>query len=97
MNINPVSSADAMVAKSKESADSKTSQATDSAARGTGKPPEHIPSAELTRLLDLVTESPDVRAERVDEAARLLASGYFLTPDAADATAQAILNDPERL
>ena len=41
------------------------------------------------------TTAPAVRPERVREVAQKLASGYYLTPEAAEKTAEAIQNSPD--
>lgn len=50
----------------------------------------HVPSAELLDLLDQVQQTPQVRQAVVQRAAARLASGYYLTRDAAEQTAEAI-------
>jgi hypothetical protein len=55
----------------------------------------HVASAELTKLLALVASEPDIRPEVVQRAAERLANGDYQTQDAAEQTAQAILNSPE--
>ena len=51
----------------------------------------YTPSPELTRLLDLVRDQPDVRENRIQEVTARLASGYYSTPQSAAETADAIL------
>lgn len=55
----------------------------------------HVPSAELTGLLEQVRNTPEVRQELLAEIARRMADGYYLTSEAAERAADAILNAPE--
>ncbi|MCC6419038.1 MAG: hypothetical protein IT429_12455 [Gemmataceae bacterium] len=55
----------------------------------------HVPSAQLAGLLDQVRQTPAVRPDRLREVAERLASGYYLTPEAAQQTADAIQNSPD--
>jgi len=51
----------------------------------------HVPSAELKSLLKDLRDIPEVRPEKLADAAAKIASGYYLTPEAASKTAEAIL------
>ena len=55
----------------------------------------HTPSPELVQLVNLVGKVPEVREEAVQRAAGRAASGYYLTPEAAAQTADAILRVAE--
>jgi hypothetical protein len=50
----------------------------------------HVPSAELLALLERVSQSPEVRADVLQGVVRRLASGFYLTREAALQTAEAI-------
>ena len=50
----------------------------------------HVPSSELLDLLDQVQQTPQVRPQALQRVAQRLASGYYLTRDAAEQTAEAI-------
>jgi hypothetical protein len=50
----------------------------------------HVPSAELLALLERVSQFPEVRADVLQGVVRRLASGYYLTREAAVQTAEAI-------
>jgi hypothetical protein len=50
----------------------------------------HVASAELQALLARVRQAPDVRPEVVARVAQRLASGYYLSRDAAAQTADAL-------
>jgi hypothetical protein len=52
----------------------------------------HVPSPELSNLRQLVQVSPDVRPDVVARVAQSLAGGYYGTPDAAERTADAMIN-----
>ena len=61
-------------------------------------PPEaslHVPSAELVALVARVVQEPEVRPEVLQRVAQRLASGYYLTRDAAERTAEAFLDSEE--
>jgi len=51
------------------------------------------PTADLTKLLAAVRETPDVRADAVASAAARLAAGAYDTPEAAGDAARALLAD----
>jgi len=70
-----------------------TASSTNAASVPAGGDDGYTPSPELTRLLDMVREQPEVRENRVQEAAAKLASGYYSTPQSIAATADAILAD----
>lgn len=55
----------------------------------------HVSSPERQRLLHSVQQVPDVRADRVRQAAERVAGGYYNTPQAIEKTAAAILKSPE--
>ncbi len=52
----------------------------------------HVPSAELLDLVDQVRQTPEVRKEALQRVVDKLASGAYLTREAALQTAQAIRN-----
>ena len=56
---------------------------------------QHTPSPELTRLVTLAQEEPEVRPEAVERATARLGAGDYLTPESALATAQALLQAQE--
>jgi hypothetical protein len=51
----------------------------------------HTPSLELTQWISLLSEEPEIRAEVVARVTHLLVSGYYLSPESATQTAEAIL------
>lgn len=51
----------------------------------------HTNSAELGALLDRARQTPEVRQERIHQVRERLASGEYMTSEAAEATAAAIL------
>jgi hypothetical protein len=51
----------------------------------------HVPSPELLELVARVRQAPEVRAEVLQRVKQRLSGGYYLTPDAAAQTADAIL------
>lgn len=53
------------------------------------------PTADLSRLLDTMRQTPDVRPGVVSSAADRLASGQLTTPEAARDAARAMLDFPE--
>jgi hypothetical protein len=55
----------------------------------------HVPSAELTNLLEQVRNTPEMRRELLAEIGRRLAEGYYLTSEAAERAAEAILKAPD--
>jgi hypothetical protein len=64
----------------------------------TGSPPadsSHVPSVELQLLVAQVQQAPDVRPDVLARVAQRLASGYYLSRDAAEQTAEAIQNAQE--
>jgi hypothetical protein len=71
-----------------------TPDAAKSAAAGATPPgvSAHVPSAELLDLLDQVRQTPEVRKEALQRVADKLASGAYLTREAALQTAQALRN-----
>jgi hypothetical protein len=52
---------------------------------------DFVRSPELTRLIDLVRQQPDVREDVLAAVRQRLAAGAYDTPEAADQTARAIL------
>src|SRR5262245_51467594 len=52
----------------------------------------HTPAPEFVRMMDIIRQIPQVRQEVVGEVARRLAGGELQTPEAMDATVQAILS-----
>ena len=52
----------------------------------------HTPAPEFVRMMDIISQIPQVRQEVVGEVARRLAGGELQTPEAADETVQAILS-----
>jgi hypothetical protein len=61
------------------------------AAPGADAAGDFVRSAELTRLIDLVRQQPDVREDVLAAVRQRLAAGAYDTPEAADQTARAIL------
>ncbi len=55
----------------------------------------HVPSPELARLRALLQASPASRSDVLDRVGQRLKSGYYLTQDAAQQTADALLNAAE--
>jgi hypothetical protein len=55
----------------------------------------HVPSPELLDLLDQVRETPEVRKEALQRVVEKLATGAYLTRQAALQTAEAIRNAQE--
>lgn len=55
----------------------------------------HVPSPELLEFLARVKVAPEVRQEVIDRVAQRLATGYYLTRDAAETTAEAVQNAQE--
>ena len=51
----------------------------------------HVPSPEFARLRQLAQLSPEARPEVLAAIAPLVASGYYLTPEAARRTAGALI------
>jgi cell division protein FtsN len=51
----------------------------------------YTPSTEWLRLVDLVKQQPEVRADRVREVAQNLQSGAYSSADSAERTADAML------
>jgi hypothetical protein len=58
-------------------------------------PGAHVPSPQAQQLLQQLAQIPDVRQGRLTEVSIKLASGYYLTPQAASWTAGAILSSGE--
>lgn len=52
----------------------------------------HTPAPEFVRLMDIISQIPQVRQEVVGEVARRLAAGELLAPPATDETVKAILS-----
>jgi hypothetical protein len=52
---------------------------------------QHLPSPELQQLTAAVRNLPEVREDVVQRVAGQLAAGQYLTPEAAEQTAQAML------
>lgn len=52
----------------------------------------YVSSFELRRLVALALQEPEIRQHLLDELARRIADGKLLTPQSAQATADAILN-----
>ena len=50
----------------------------------------YIPSPEWLRIQDALNQQPQVRSDRVALAGERLKSGYYLTPDSAQKTAEAM-------
>lgn len=57
----------------------------------------HTRSAEMIRLAAELSRTPDIREDKVAQAAERVASGYYLTRDAAEATAEQLLKAPDPL
>ncbi len=55
----------------------------------------HVPSEELGRLLGLLHREVEVREDRIQFVQMRLGGGYYLTPEAAVETADAIQNAEE--
>lgn len=55
----------------------------------------HVPSEELSRLLGLLHREVEVREDRVQLVQMRLGGGYYLTPEAAVQTADAIQDAEE--
>jgi hypothetical protein len=53
----------------------------------------YTPSTEWLRLVDLVKQQPDVRADRVFDVAQKLQSGVYSSADSAEKTADAMLQN----
>jgi hypothetical protein len=56
---------------------------------------DHVSAPEVDRVTELARQEPEVRQERVDDAASRVAGGDYLTRDAALRTADALLAAPE--
>ena len=67
----------------------------ETAATQADQPGEHVPAPEVQHLAALAAQEPEVRENKVNEAAQRLANGDYLTPDAALRTADALLAAPE--
>lgn len=52
----------------------------------------HTPSPELMQFLSIARQTPQVRQKVLQQVAQRLADGDYLTPEAAEKTADAILN-----
>jgi hypothetical protein len=52
---------------------------------------DYLPSADLARLTALAAQEPEVRDLAIHDAAGRLASGFYLTSESAEKTADAIL------
>lgn len=55
----------------------------------------HVRSAELQKLADELRRTPEVRTEAVERARERLESGYYLSQDAAQKTAEVMLGSAE--
>ncbi len=55
----------------------------------------HVPSQELTRLLEQLRQTPEVREEKIQEIQKNLLTGYYLSAEAAEKTATAIVKTSE--
>lgn len=53
----------------------------------------YTPSAEWSRLIGLIQNEAEVRADRVLDVSQRLQSGAYLSPDSAEKTANAILSE----
>jgi hypothetical protein len=56
---------------------------------------QHVPAPEVQNLVTLVQQQPEVREDKVNEAAQRLSNGDYLTHEAAVQTADAILAAPD--
>ena len=56
---------------------------------------DHVAAPEVERVAELARQEPEVRQERVDDAASRVAGGEYITRDAALRTADALLTAPE--
>jgi hypothetical protein len=56
---------------------------------------DHVAAPEVERVTELARQEPEVRQERVDDAASRVAGGEYFTRDAALRTADALLTAPE--
>ncbi len=56
---------------------------------------DHVAAPEVERVTGLARQEPEVRQERVDDAANRVAGGEYFTRDAALRTADALMAAPE--
>ena len=63
-----------------------------SGASAAAKEEEHTPAPEFVRLMDIISQIPQVRQEVIGEVARRLAGGDLLTTQATEDTVKAILS-----
>ena len=72
------------------------SQGGDARPSGNGQPvaegSNYSPAPELVHLFSLVRQTPEVRSDRLQQVGQRLAAGDYLTPQAADQTAAALLD-----
>jgi hypothetical protein len=55
----------------------------------------YTPSAEWSRLLDLVKNEPEIRPDRISSVMDRIKSGEYFSSFSAAATAQAMINSPD--
>jgi hypothetical protein len=98
MRVDPSTNAQIPIALPQAEATASRTASRTPATSGSGSPADSgsfVMTGQLSQLLAAVRGAPDVRSEAIASASAKLASGELDTPQAANETASAMLNDEE--